>query len=356
VARRATLTPPPRRRRRRRRRRRSQSIDTWYNATDLFLTDFRRFPNSTFNYILSSPGNQALFGSRTFRSILNSTALAQVDALLAGAPFDARNLSAARVHYTVSDYGEGQSWLYNFNLFYSWNGCSNQALAVSADGRAAVREYLLCPVGVHEADLERVSVIVCKADGSVQRVAYSQHGWTEVRDCGRGQCRFAEGTSNPLAFVGLDSHANYPDPSPLAVYEFLNASVAGKPSLDNLGGVWLGDRTAGGGGGGRRWAPRPDNVVYIPPPDVIVAQVRPRLCSGRCRCLRSPALGGGRSSRGGRSAAPGARLVRGGLQEAPWCALPAAESVGIPVGPVHGQLGRPAAGAAPPALLLRRQS
>ena len=138
----------------------------------------------------------------------------------------------------------------------------------------------VCPMGAHEADWERVSVLACKADGSIKQVgawglltgthfgssgcrplqpasatpwqgstgrgtggqrravcaarallrphpastgheasalqvSYSQHAWTEVLDCERGQCPFEDG--HPVAHAALETHANYPQPSPFVV-------------------------------------------------------------------------------------------------------------------------------------------
>ena len=119
--------------------------------------------------------------------------------------------------------------------------------------------------------MERVSVLVCKADREVKRIAYSQHEWTEERDCtlpsGDPQgCPRNPETGNFVTHAGLESHANYPTSSPLDVYEFVSGTIKGAPvSLNNLGGVFIADRTLFGD---KRWEPEPDgsNLIYIPPP------------------------------------------------------------------------------------------
>lgn len=242
-----------------------QDMDVWYNASTIFLTNFKPYPNSTYNYVLANATNKALLGPKTFASILNSTTLTQVerDAILAGAPFDADGKSTGKVFYTVTDYSDSL-WLYNFNLFYSWNGCSNQAVALSFNGTEDVQQYLMCPTGVHEGDLERMSMLVCKSDQKIKQIAYSQHAWTEVRDCQQdGQCLFDERTGNPISYVALEGHGNYPENSEFHVYFFQGSSVQGQGGIDNIGGIYIGDRT--GDDPNKTFIPTQDNVVYIPP-------------------------------------------------------------------------------------------
>lgn len=50
------------------------------------------------------------------------------------------------------------------------------------------------------ADLERVSVLVCKEDETIKQATYSQHSWEERRDCEAGQCVFEDG--HPVAYAG----------------------------------------------------------------------------------------------------------------------------------------------------------
>lgn len=54
---------------------------------------------------------------------MNSTKVGEEEKqrVLAGAGFDEQGRSKARVFYTVRELNAG-TWLYNFNLFYSWNG------------------------------------------------------------------------------------------------------------------------------------------------------------------------------------------------------------------------------------------
>lgn len=65
--------------------------------------------------------------------------------------------------------------------------------------------------GAHQADLERVRVVVSKATGEVQRVYYAAHGlgdglWVQAADV-----RFADAAKRrPLVHVARGSHACYP--------------------------------------------------------------------------------------------------------------------------------------------------
>ena len=239
-------------------------MDVWYDAATVFLTDFKPFPNSTYNYVVANMTNRDLLGPRSFASVLNSTKLTPEEQtrILAGAPF-VDGKSTAKIFYTVTDYSDSL-WLYNYNLYYSWNGCSNQAVALSFNGTDDVQNYIMCPSGVHEADLERMSVLVCKNDQKVKQIAYSQHAWTEVRDCQiEGQCLFDEATGNPVSYVALEGHGNYPENTQgLHVYYYMGSSMENFP-LENVGGIYVGDRT--GDDPERTFIPTPDNIVYIPP-------------------------------------------------------------------------------------------
>ena len=242
-----------------------QDMATWYNASTIFLTDFKPYPNSTFNFIEANQTNKALLGPKTFASLLNSTKITKQErqALLDGAPFDADGRSTAPLYYTVEDYSDSL-WLYNFNFFYSWNGCSNQIVSLSFNGSLDTERYIMCPAGIHEGDLERVSMLVCKSDLKIKRIAYSQHGWTEVRNCEvEGDCPFDEATGNPITYVALEGHGNYPTNDGFHVYFYQGSELGNAVVLDNLGGVYVGDRT--GDDPERTFIPTPENVVYIPP-------------------------------------------------------------------------------------------
>jgi hypothetical protein len=217
-----------------------QSMNTWFDEASVYLTDYRQFPNSTYNFIVANQTNRDLLGPRTFATLLNGTSStdAEREQVLFGAPF-VDGKSTADMFYTVTDYSDSL-WMYNFNLYYSWNGCSNQNVALSFNGTTDVQGYLMCPAGVHEADLERMSMLVCKSDQKIKQIAYSQHAWNEVRDCQvEGQCLFDEETGNPISYVALEGHGNYPE-SPgngFHVYTYFGSSLEGFPvriGLENV--------------------------------------------------------------------------------------------------------------------------
>ncbi len=110
----------------------------------------------------------------------------------------------------------------------------------------------MCPAGVHEADLEIVSVLVCKSDlvGGATRVGYNQHGWSEIRNCDEAVgCPTEDG--HPIAYASLGGHALYPESeAPFHVYFH-------DPKFP----VWVGDRTADGG---KTFVPTQENVKFLP--------------------------------------------------------------------------------------------
>jgi hypothetical protein len=59
----------------------------------------------------------------------------------------------------------------------------------------------LCPHCVAAADLERVSVLACKGSAEIKQLSYSQHSWSEVRNCEAGQCHFDE-EGHPIVYAG----------------------------------------------------------------------------------------------------------------------------------------------------------
>eukprot|EP00890_Picochlorum_soloecismus_P004787 jgi/Picsp_1/5309/NSC_02670-R1_vacuolar protein sorting-associated protein len=206
-----------------------QSMPVWYNASRLVLPDG------------SDPRVQ-----KEYRTLIGSTGVSdeERDSIIAGASFSEDGGSSADIYYTVENY-DGRFWLYNYDIFYSWNGCSNQELSLGDE----VLKYLMCPAGEHEGDLERLSVLVCKSDFSIKRIGYNQHAWSEVRDCDAGDCPIDAG-GHPIVYSSLESHALYPEDNGFHVYY-------------NLGPLFVGDRT--GDDPERMFVPNFKNVVYVPP-------------------------------------------------------------------------------------------
>ncbi|KAG2433578.1 hypothetical protein HYH02_012510 [Chlamydomonas schloesseri] len=150
------------------------------------------------------------------------------------------------------------AYVYTYHYFYPWNGCSNQALVTSVDGRRQGIEYYMCPDGIHEGDLEHIKVYVCEDDlidllapnatadpaAAIRRTQYSQHGWLPDYDCDAGECTFQRdpaGTRRLVSYAGLFSHANNHEESPLFVYEKIRAT-----SIVNMDGLYISDRFKAG--------------------------------------------------------------------------------------------------------------
>ncbi|KAK9811226.1 hypothetical protein WJX72_000256 [[Myrmecia] bisecta] len=176
-------------------------------------------------------------------------------AVLAGAPFDGQGRSTAKVFYNIVDSGTG-AWIYNYNLFYSYNGCGNMELSLAFNGEYTAVDAYVCPIGIHEGDWERVIVTVCKGSMTPAQVSYSQHGWQQVLDCTAGECPFDE-NGHPVSHVALNSHANYPISSPLNLYSLKRLNF-----LANLDGIYIGDRTLVDPK--RTFVPTPNNIVELP--------------------------------------------------------------------------------------------
>ncbi|GAB4821546.1 hypothetical protein N2152v2_008592 [Parachlorella kessleri] len=184
--------------------------------------------------------------------------------MLAGAELDADGHSTAHVFYTVFS-PETNIWGFTYHLFYPFNGCSQQRLSVAVGSRPELLDMRVCPLGIHEGDWEFVSVLACKADGSLKQVAYSQHAWNEVLDCEAGECPTEEG--HPVTHAALESHANYPVETDFMVYEKLSPS-AENISVANLGGLYLGDRPKADPR--FKFVPTRENIRAIPPLEQIV--------------------------------------------------------------------------------------
>ena len=110
----------------------------------------------------------------------------------------------------------------------------------------------MCPAGVHECDLEILSVLVCKSDlvGGAKRVGYNQHAWSEIRNCDDAVgCPTEDG--HPVAYTSLGGHALYPESQASFHVYFHDLKLP----------VWIGDRTAEGG---KTFVPTPENVKFLP--------------------------------------------------------------------------------------------
>ena len=101
--------------------------------------------------------------------------------------------------------------------------------------------------------------------------------WTQVQDCTNTtnttttntplNCPKDPETGNPVTFAGLNSHANFPAASDLIVYEMISGNVSESFQVQNLGGLYIGDRAKADPS--RKWVPRQELLQYIPPLDTV---------------------------------------------------------------------------------------
>eukprot|EP00798_Chlamydomonas_sp_ICE-L_P005524 gene5524-4157_t len=136
-----------------------------------------------------------------------------------GDPLNIDGSSTAKVYYTIGDPGQfndtmTNSFVITYHYYYEFNGCSNQMFAMNVDGKYQGAEYFMCSPGVHEGDLERIT-LSCNGEET------------------------PGGITSPVAYAGLFSHASYPWASPLVVYQKIEVQL-----LANIEGMYIGDRTS----------------------------------------------------------------------------------------------------------------
>ena len=100
-----------------------QDPEVWFNSSQQYLPDGQPKGNSTYDYIYDTLSTYLLMSPQSYLTVVNNTELSEEERqkIIGGASFDANNQSTAKVAYTVVDYADNY-FLYNFNLFYPWNG------------------------------------------------------------------------------------------------------------------------------------------------------------------------------------------------------------------------------------------
>eukprot|EP00211_Chloroparvula_japonica_P003701 CAMPEP_0119128050 /NCGR_PEP_ID=MMETSP1310-20130426/6360_1 /TAXON_ID=464262 /ORGANISM="Genus nov. species nov., Strain RCC2339" /LENGTH=698 /DNA_ID=CAMNT_0007118355 /DNA_START=1 /DNA_END=2097 /DNA_ORIENTATION=- len=191
-------------------------------------------------------------------------------------------ITAVQYDYGGADIVEGQStapiycnafynatrnsYVFNYWMWYSYNGCSNQQVHYEWDNPGATldkdivemtMDYYACDVGVHEGDWELIAVEVCADLGSVIQIQYDYHSYSQVLNCTDGECYFYNGTTHPLVFSSLGSHASYP-------YQANNIYVQVSNDFTNFLNVNLMDRSLAD----------PD-TVFVPSDDNVIAVYNP---------------------------------------------------------------------------------
>ncbi|KAA8496767.1 hypothetical protein FVE85_0496 [Porphyridium purpureum] len=193
-----------------------------------------------------------------------------------GGSFDAQNRSEAKVYFSAYEYSQ-DIWVLDFWYWYPFQNCSNQwaqSFQVPEFGQSVASLntlFTVCNLGVHDGDLETVTVMVCKnRDAQVRPLSlrYWQHGHAATnRNCSNGECNFVQlGTDgladpwHPYSFSALYSHASYD----LAATNMVYAAIP-IPFVENFAGVLLTDRTSAGvvPSRNKRFVPRADNHVFL---------------------------------------------------------------------------------------------
>eukprot|EP00798_Chlamydomonas_sp_ICE-L_P016326 gene16326-22516_t len=195
-----------------------------------------------------------------------------------GDPISPDGSSTAKVYYTIGDpniFNETMTHAYviTYHYYYEHNGCSNQLYAMNLEGKFQGAEYFMCSIGVHEGDLERITLYVCQSDiealmadtsdkidsrDYTQWIQYAAHSWSNTYNCQEGECNGEEtpdDITRPVSYTGLFSHASYPFPSPLVVYQKVQVDL-----LAHIEGMYIGDRTSDQGA---YFIPTAENTLYI---------------------------------------------------------------------------------------------
>ena len=95
-------------------------------------------------------GGDTDFAGVTTVSVIQNGALSMEKkrSLIAGAAFDEQGRSTSKMTYSFFEEQGGDAWVFAFHPFYAWNGCSNQAFAMTVSNTVTdVEEFYLCPIG-----------------------------------------------------------------------------------------------------------------------------------------------------------------------------------------------------------------
>eukprot|EP00736_Rhodelphis_marinus_P010041 Rmarinus@m.10607 len=228
-----------------------EDVDIFLSSASLYDADqvnLGKVTRETLSYVISKDDARTHFFSTK-----------DTEFSRAGAPFDKAGRSTAPVYFSLTE--TNNTWVYTYYVFYSFNGCSNQQLLLTddVDGKQRTLDYIACDLGVHEGDWEHITVEVCHDLSSVVRLSYGAHAWNAQLDCTLGECPFKVGTSHPLAYVALNSHAMYHTPSAAHIYYQTYMAV-----LANVDAISLVDRAIPDPH--RYYEPTPENVVELVAP------------------------------------------------------------------------------------------
>lgn len=188
-------------------------------------------------------------------SLLNVSSK-DIELIMAGSGYDENNHSTARLWFNVLRHEESGGWILNYNFFYAWNGCQNMILSTAIGGRDESLEFYFCPTGLHEGDLERLSLLICPSDERVHAAIFSQHNHDALYNCTSSPslCDITDDHIN--VFSALHSHANYPSAFPSTIVAGLVHTFHGSSD-----GIYLVDRVSSEG---FKWVPSPDLLIKLP--------------------------------------------------------------------------------------------
>eukprot|EP00475_Leptophrys_vorax_P044626 TRINITY_DN9013_c0_g1_i5.p1 TRINITY_DN9013_c0_g1~~TRINITY_DN9013_c0_g1_i5.p1 ORF type:complete len:746 (-),score=152.93 TRINITY_DN9013_c0_g1_i5:134-2371(-) len=210
-------------------------------------------PSEVFSLIYSP--TYRMFTLDSYMTLLNNS---DYDQIVTGAAFDANGNSTASIYYTVIEDESTNTVVFSYNMYYAATGCSNQLMAANASSisNPMILNYLLCNLGLQEANWQNVRVRVCASSLEIVQIAYNQHSWNEILDCTQGECMFDE-ANHPMVYAALNSHASYGYESDNIIYDKFQ---------QNLGliidGIYLVDRTMKDSE--RRFYPNDANVLPLP--------------------------------------------------------------------------------------------
>ena len=254
-----------------------QTPSYWFSNSQMHRIDgsvLDQNASTTIDILVEIPESFSQASPRSYRTVANSTALSpsQIESIMAGARFDSANRSTARVPFTVTEFNDTNYVMYTFNYFFAWTGCSNEVAVLNQNGQRGVYNIELCPNQNHEGSWQHASVIVCKGDGKAKRMSVSQQDWVQVVDCSDGgDTTSSSSSSNSTTtsckdvYSALSSHAIYPEPNDLYVYQFLSGNVSKADYF--IGGLYVGDRARSDAL--RAWIPRKDLLDYMPTQNIL---------------------------------------------------------------------------------------
>lgn len=104
---------------------------------------------------------------------------------------------------------EDKSIRISYAVLYGYNGCGPylKAQVNTLFGFVLDQKLPLCPMGLHNGDIERVTVTVEADRKTVRNVVYAYHDWDKVYTPSQIQMK----GKRPVVYIANGSHASYPN-------------------------------------------------------------------------------------------------------------------------------------------------